>query len=391
LHFIFGFSIVNRVKQLHTFFKLTGIFSVLVFSGIVIFSLGTPAHAACSKPAPLTAAAYQSLLRDPINGKWYHGDSGASVKIPDGRVLWTFGDTVIGSAAATRGSTFINNSALIVEKGCITPLTGPINAQGKETTWIKPTTLTDIAGKDDYYWSTTPFMDGSTLRMFVQHMYNDASGFHPIGTDLVTFSLSGSVPKVASISKTPGSVGYEKLPLWGAAVVRSGNYTYVFGSINKHETWVFGSYYYLARVPNGSLTNQSSWRYWTGSTWSTVQSAAQPIITGAAGLGTVVSIQKKSTGEYILISKKYDAFGTDLFAWKATNLTGPWTEVTPALIAPIPTTKATEQDITYLGLGHPEALLLSGKLLVTWSFNSNDPSFFGDSRYGIYFSEVNQP
>lgn len=378
------------MKQLKTFFQLTGIFSILVFSGFVIFSLGKPASAACSKPAPTTAAAYQKLLRDPINGKWYHGDSGASVKLPDGRVLWTFGDTLIGSAAATRGTTFINNSALLVEKGCVTPVTGALNAQGKETSWVKPSTTTDIPGIDDYYWSTTPFMDGSTLRMFVQHMYNDATGFHPIGTDLVTFNTSGNLPKVSSISKTPGSLGYEKLPLWGAAVVRSGNYTYVFGSINKHETWVFGSYYYLARIPNGQLTTQSSWRYWTGSTWSTAQTAAQPIINGAAGLGTVVSIHKKSTGEYILISKKYDAFGTDLYAWKASNLTGPWTEVTPALIAPL-ATLGVNQEISYLGLGHPEVLLGSGKLLVTWSANSNDPSFFGDSRYGIYFAEVNQP
>lgn len=388
-------TIKKRKKKIklhpkHHLPMIAGFFAVLLSGAMVLFAL-QPALAACSISAPTTAAGYQNLLRGNLNGKWYHGDYGQSVLLPNGKTLWVYGDTLIGTSAAVKANTFIHNSAILVEKGCATPLTGTLTSAKKETAWMTPPAAIDLPNKDDYYWINTPFMDGSTLRIFLSHMYNDASGFHPVGSDIATFTISNGVPKLSSITKTPGSAGNGNTPFWGAAVVNSGNYQYIFGSINKHEPYVFGNYYYIARVPVGSVTNQSSWRYWNGSTWVSNQSAATAIIPGTVGLGASVSVYKKSNGTFVLISKKYDAFGTDLVAWKATAITGPWTEITPALIAPIPTPNYTTQDYTYLGLGHPELTLPSGKLLVTWSLGSYDASFFGDSRYGVYFSEVPKP
>lgn len=369
-----------------------GLLLSLIISGFMIFSSAHPASTACSKPSPTTAGAWEQLLRGPINGKWYHGDYGQSVKLPNGKLMWVFGDTFIATAGATRSNLLINNTALLTEKGCITALTGPV-VNEKETSWIKPTGTNDIPNQEDYYWPSTPFMDGSTLRMFLLHMYNDANGFHVIGVDLATLNTSGAQPKVSSVIKTSASAAGDTTPLWGAATVASGGYNYIFGSLNKHELWVFGKYYYLARVPVGQTTNSASWRYWNGSAWVKDATAATPIINGSVGLATNVNVYKKSNGEFVIINKKYDPFGTDLVALKTRTITGPWTELTPPLIAPIPlpTPSISPRDHTYLGIGHPWVPLASGKLLVNWSLNFEGWDAFGDHRYGIYFSEVPQP
>jgi hypothetical protein len=374
----------------------------LLFKGLISFVLlsilfiATPqAEAACSLPAPTTAAAYETLLRNtPINGRWYHGDGGLSVQLPNGKKLWIFGDTFSGTVTngtQNWGDQFVHNSALLQEKGCVSVITGSTNAAGKPTDWLKPTGALDYPNMDDYYWINTPYMDGNNLQIFLLHMYNDANGFHIIGSDIATFNVSGSTPTLVSIKPTPGSKNYDSAPWWGAAFIRDNSYTYIYGSLNKHELWVFGHHYYLARVPNGQVTTPSQWRYWTGSTWSSNQADVQPIIDGTAGLGAAATIYQKPNGENVLISKKFDAFGTDLVAWKTPYFTN-WTEQAPPLIAPIPNVDTNAQEKTYLGLAHAHAALaVSNNLLVSWSLNSDAANFFGSPRYGIYFSEVPKP
>lgn len=347
-------------------------------------------QSACSKPAPTTASGYQQLLRGDINGKWYHGDAGQSVQLPDGRVLWTYGDTWVGAAGQSRGSTFVNNTALLTDKGCITPITGPI-ASGKETTWILPNAQTDTPNLTDYYWPNTPFMDGSTLRVFLSHMYNDSSGFHPIGIDLASFDVSGPKPVLQSLVKTSASAAGTTTPLWGGLVLTSGPHHYIFGSVNKSEQYVLGHYQYLARVAIGKVASQADWQYWNGSSWVNNQSAAVAIIPGTHGIGVGASGYIKPNGEIIIVGKKYDNLGTDLVAWRANSITGPYSEVTPALQAPVPPANFTSKDMTYAGLAHPWAPMASGKLLISISRNSEDLAFFGDTRYGNYFYEVNKP
>ena len=339
----------------------------------------------------IATSPYEALLRNPISNKWYHGDSGQSVMLPNGKVLWVFGDTSIGNSGSNKAYTMINNSAILTtDLSSAVALTGPVS-NGIETSWIKPNSATDDPNhSNDYYWSSTPFMDGTTLRVFLLHMYNDTSGFHPLGVDLASFSVSGSVPTLTSLVKTPGSAAAESTPLWGAGVYQDDKYTYILGSLNKHEYLVFGHYYYLARVPNGQVDKSSSWEYWNGSSYDTSASSAVVIIPGSTGLGTDVTIYKDNTGKFVIVGKKYDVFGTDLVAWKANSITGPWTEQAPALIAPIPMPNPpmTPKDISYLGLAHPWAKLSTGKMLISWSVNSNDPSFLGDIRYGVRLSEV---
>jgi hypothetical protein len=351
----------------------------------------TPTSAtSCAKPAPTTAAGYQTLLRDtPMNGRWFHGDGGFSVALPNGKKLWIFGDSFTGTMSGQTqnwADQAVHNMALVQDKGCISPITGPVASNGKFTDWLKPTATQDRTDVEDYYWVNTPFMDGTKLRIFLLHMYNDADGFHIIGSDLATFNVSGATPVLEEIKGTPGANnGAYGLPFWGAAVIRDNSYTYIYG-----EPYVFGHYYYLARVPNDQLTNDFQWTYWTGTDWVGDQNQAQPVINGSEGLAAGVNIYQKPDGTNVFLNKKYDAFGTDIYAWTSPYLTG-WTQQATPLVAPIPNVDEAAGENTYLAEAHNWATLASGKLLASWSLNSYAASFFGSPKYGIYFTEVTQP
>lgn len=378
--------IIKQYKQISvSLFLLIGFF---VFSSI----LSSKVEAACALPSPTTAAGYENLLHNATkNGRWYHGDYGQSIAIPNGRNLWLFSDTVSGTVdpngTQNWGDQMIHNSALVTENGCSTVLVGPNNAQGKATDWI-PMGSRDVPNLDDYYWLNNPFIDGQYLRIFLLHMYNDANGFHVIGSDIATLNSAGTLVNVLS---TPGSNNGEMGIWWGAGVVKEGSYTYIFGAQNKREYLVFGHYYYLARVPNGQVTTPSAWRYWNGSSWVTNQANAQFVMSGNGGVGSSATVYQKGPGSYVLIGKKEDVWGTDVAAWTAPALTGPWTEKQPHLVAPIPNVDASAGEVTYLGLAHPQIVLPSGNLLVSWNFNSNAASFLGSPRYGVYFAEVAKP
>ena len=382
-----GFMNKGYIKNLFVFLG-----GVVMLGVLLTFPTINKAYASCSTPPPTTAAGYQDLLRGSVNGKLYHGDLGKSVALPNGKILWVFGDTLIGTSGATKLTVGIHNSGLLTENGCISAVTGPLDANGNETTWVTPNATTDVPNLDDYYWASTPFMDGSTLRMFLSHMYNDAYGFHNIGVDLASFDVSSGTPVLQSVVQTPGSANGNTAPSWGASVLRNGYYTYIFGTVYTNTPWVWGNDYYLARVQNGRITNQSRWRYWNGSSWVSNQSAAAKVIDGTAGVGPGATVYRKSNGQYVIITKKFDMIGSDIVAFTASNLTGPWTEVTPSLMTiPALNPPMSSSDYTYMGLGHPEITLGSGNLLVNWSVGSSDFSAFGDPQAGVYFGEVSQP
>jgi hypothetical protein len=357
-------------------------------SGGGYVKFGTPSS--CPTPAPTTAAAYEQLIRGGIGGKKYTADDGQSARLPNGKVLWVFGDTFVRPEAQPNGGVFINNNFILTDKGCAQAVSGPNDAQGQPTSTVKPTGAFDKPGVTDYYWPNIPFMDGNTMYMFMGHMYNDASGFHMIGQDLAQFDVSGPVPVLTGLHQTPGSVSDgETAPAWGSSVLRTSDFTYIYGTVEKHEAWVWGKYYYVARVPNGQVANPAAWQYWGGASWVTNQATAAVIIPGTVGVGSTATVYQRTDGSYVLVSKKFDIIGGDIVAWTASSPAGPWTESSVLLTIPNVDTAAGEH--TYFGLAHPEVPLASGKMLVSWSLNSSDPGFFGSPRYGLYFGEAVQP
>jgi hypothetical protein len=111
----------------------------------------------------------------------------------------------------------------------------------------------------------------------------------PRGTVLAAFSAAqlssaGSGPSsdgVATPQLTPlpsyVPAGSDSPIAWGAAVLRTGDTVYVYGT-QTPDTAVPDRQLYVARVPASQLTQFAAWRFYAGSgRWAASQSAVQPL------------------------------------------------------------------------------------------------------------------
>src|SRR5690606_30288639 len=97
------------------------------------------------------------------------------------------------------------------------------------------------------------------------------------------------------------------------AFVRDGGYVYMFGTPNGRTGAA-----YLARVAEASVLTKTAYEYWTGSSWSSTESAATAIIAAPVA---ELSVQKNAyTGKWLLTYMQ----GADIVLRSATAPTSTW-------------------------------------------------------------------
>jgi hypothetical protein len=309
---------------------------------------GSPAPArvaACTAPAPTTAAGYQAMFDGKHDDTWAGGDQAASVALPDGRELWLFGDTL-------RGGQMVHSSALLQEGGCLQAL--PAAAE-----------LIPSRADGQWYWPQSATVLGRQLLVFCARVARTGTGafdFRPTGTDLAVFDLTGGTPRFARVLATPSSDVPETQFAYGAATVREGRWLYVWGS--RRLPGAFGRQVAVARVAAGAV--DGPWQFWTGSSWSDDRSAARPV---ADRWSTAFSIWRDGDGLHSL-TKQDDVYGHAVVLGTAASPAAAFREH-PVLEAP---SDVPHDVLLYSALAHPEIRLADGRLLVTVCRNSSDLS-----------------
>jgi hypothetical protein len=69
-------------------------------------------HVRCAKPAPMTAARYAAMFAAVPTSQWGAADGSLSVPLPDGRVVWLYGDTFSDGR-------FAHSTAITQDQGCL--------------------------------------------------------------------------------------------------------------------------------------------------------------------------------------------------------------------------------------------------------------------------------
>src|SRR6266545_4577777 len=271
---------------------------------------GTPPAAAALPAGGMSAAALNTLFNAYGNtsGRWSGADSTASVLLPDGRAAWLFSDTFLGTVNAdfSRPTTspFINNS-IVVQDG--TSLVATLHGG----TVSAPESLVRATQAGEFYWVGDGTVDGGALRVLYNRYRRTGVGSLDValaGTALVTFDLPGLTLR-----------GITELPLgttvgWGSAMLEDGGYTYVYGTEGTADGMKFA---HLARVPAGGLAGP--WQFWTGSGWSTTESASARLM---SGVGTSFGIQKVN-GQYVVVTQETGLiFHPGFVAYTAATPTG---------------------------------------------------------------------
>ncbi|HEX7132644.1 MAG TPA: DUF4214 domain-containing protein [Iamia sp.] len=226
-----------------------------------------------------------------VGGNWTAGDGAYSIELPDGRVLWYYSDSYVGSSNPasldyiepdhSRGHVFFINNQVVVQ----TPNpSGPSTFENQWPYGVRQNYFANpAAGR--VYWPGASFMkDEDTVSVLLRDWRLPVPGVPGDHGEIVGVAVADidvddldapptpvDIPALAPSGSNPNctEVEYQDSAL---ADPDGLGYTYVYG-IERCPGGVLGSVYHLhvARLQGTDLTAASSanpWRYWVGGTWS---------------------------------------------------------------------------------------------------------------------------
>lgn len=312
--------------------------------------------AAPQYPTPATAeAAFAGVLPNSSGARWFTGDGGWTILHPATCArLHIFGDSAVTNAAGQH--VMLHGNAILQTE--------------VDLRLVSSGSLIPDSSDGSIDWPGPLVWDGGKLYSFTSHVHPlPTGGWENIGKDLAEFNWDGSGGLTYQGKWVTPATALVSGVMWGAAVMRTASYVYVYGTMHQ-EGW-FGSRVYLARVPNGKLHISQSWQFWTGSTWSKWERDAAQIISEFGGPADAFSAAYVN-GQTILVSKKDGNMGSEVTKWVSSNGIGPWMTTK---IMDIPW---SETDQTYLVMAHYDMRYTDGTVPVTVSHGRGSSGSLGD-------------
>lgn len=305
--------------------------------------------------AALTAekAVYWDSVFTRYGGGWTGGDAAISYKLPDGRVMWLWGDSFLDTVYPDRHRNvigFINNQVVTM------------NMQGGDfTTYYggtkqNPLAYFDVPGSK-YYWPVFAFMNTlqTEVYVFLDKMKatgeGGAFGFKLTGVDVAILNY----PDLSIREIRPFSTG-DKINWGGSAWEGDDGYIYLYGV----ESTQYNKFARVARTPKNKPLSTVS--YFNGSAW-----VSQPEKNGRLQGGLSESFSFFShAGKYYLLSQE-NLLGPNIYLYDAASPTGPFTN--KRLLYTTPTQVGTWNVVTYNATAHPEFITNDGQLLLGYCTN----------------------
>jgi hypothetical protein len=304
----------------------------------------------CVVPAPTTAAGYTAAFAG-VDGDWAAGDQASSTRLPDGRVVWLFADTLVGGR-------LVHNSLVLQDQGCFKAVPGPDRGE-----------VIPNPAPGTWYWPQHAIADGTRVWVTAVRVAGTSSGFlgfRVLGVDLAEFEvIEGGSPRLVAVHATPASGAGDFGVLWGTGVGREGTTLYLYGTRRVPGSTPAGKELLLARVSRTNLADPSAWRYRTITGWTRDPAQAAVLVPACGGMSTALSAHRSDLG-WVLVTKRDDFLGDAVIALVGPDSWGPFRE--RMLFA----STTTAQRLEYLPLAHPELPLEDGSLLVSLNHNNID-------------------
>jgi hypothetical protein len=347
---------------------------------------------------------------------WSGADVAGTVALGDGRVVWLFGDTWIGTIRNGKrmlGSRMVNNSIAVHPLDRSAPWKapdptavhfywGPADRDGHPTAWVRPAEQSgDRETRErsrEWLWTTGGGLavrsPPGSLRLFVFFFRVARSpqgkgvwGFTIVGTALGVIDNAAeaadrwdvrlvNLPNdfVAVSRKADGAkVAPADAELtWGMAACidrdsrgRNSPDALIYGERRS----VFGNRgLVLARAPAASIDRFDTWKFYAGkNSWSPTPAAAVPLATGIAPEFSVERLDDRSRAIWTLVQSE-PFLGRRILLRRASRADGPWSG--PTFLARVSDVERNRSYFTYAAKGHA-VLSRPGELLITYIVNSN--------------------
>ena len=334
---------------------------------------------------------------------WTGADGCYSVEMGDGRTLWLYSDTWVGTVAKGKhaeGSRLVNNSIGLQpaisggkppKHDSLEFFWGKPRKDDKPRAWIEPALEVKAgdpqAADKSWYWlldgcMVAPPGGGKKLLIFLMHMGRKKEG----GDGVFNFRMLGGALAVVSnpleeISKWKVSQvvnphsrrsGANDIS-WATALYLADKdgpgepgTLYIYGirdvkGLNKHVV--------LARAPASRADDFSTWRFFAGNRWSEKSSEAARITDQAVNEHTVESITYKEESRLVLVESQ-PVFGKHILVRTAERPEGPWSGLKKVFLVEN-LDKGRHKRFTYAGKGHTH-LSAPGELLISYVINSHN-------------------
>jgi hypothetical protein len=298
-----------------------------------------------------TEATYWDSVFTRYGNGWTGGDGAISYKLPDGRVMWLWGDSFLDTVYQDRHRPvvgFIHNQVTTMDMN-----------GGNFTTYYGGTKKNPLpyfqASGSDFYWPVFSFMNNNNTGVYVFLNRVEAFGtgafdFKVIGVDVAVLNYpSLSIQKIVPFSR-------DTTVNWGGdAFENSDGYVYLYGA----ESTKYNKYVHVART---SKSNPLNVTYWNGSTWTNNPDSSARVLGGVSQGFSFFQYQ----GKQYLLSQE-NLLGPNIYIWNAASPVGPFTKkrlvyTTPQKVDNIPVW-------TYNAKAHLE-FTTNNQLLVGYCTNS---------------------
>ncbi|MFI9415040.1 amidase family protein [Nocardia gamkensis] len=293
---------------------------------------------------------------------WTGADSTYSRRLPDGRHLWMFSDTFLGTVhpdgSRPATSPMVKNTFVVDDQGRLSTVHGG--------TADAPTAVVP-SPKGQMLWVGGGYVTGNILDiMLVRFVNNDPDDlmWGLTWDENVLARFDADDLSLIDLTPMPSQAGV----MWSAWLDYDGTHTYVYGTEESGSD----KYMHVARVSGDDL--RARWEFFDGEGWTPNENDSARIMPGVANEYSVTRWRDR----YLLITQDTSApFSAEIWAYLSDSPTGPFTS--PTLVYRAPEAGATgsfgdPNVYAYNAHEHPD--LRSGDTLIV-SYNVNSLDFEG--------------
>jgi hypothetical protein len=315
-----------------------------------------------------TLPAYEAaFIRD---AGWTGGDGAYSVALGDDRLLWLFGDTLIGRVTEGRriDSHLIHNSAAIQ--------TGAHPAERSLSFFYRTTEsglpqalfLPDLM--NGWWWPYHGVRTPQGLFLFwlqIEAAEGPAAfGFRLIASWLAQVENPCAPPDAWTLTARRIPWGNERR-LFGSSILVRDGFVYIYGTVDEAATGAARKQVVLARVPVGELAEFGAWRFYAGGEWVADGERALPVCDEAAAELSVSHLP--GSDRYVMVYTR-GGLSETIDLRSAPRPEGPWSE--PVSVYRCPEADWAPEIFCYAAKAHPALATGEGELIVTYVTNSTD-------------------
>jgi hypothetical protein len=301
---------------------------------------------------------------------WIGGDGVYSAVLARDRILWLFGDSLLGSVRDGRreGAVMVNNTVGVQAKDGKDASIRFVAGKEKDR---KATAVFAPEDAKGWFWTQAAIRSGDRLFVFLPQIERGKErgpfGFRQVAQWLAVVENPDDEPEKWRVKqhRLPfASFGTDRERSWGSAVLEDGGRLYVYGYDEERGKGIGKKRLTVARVPAGKLTDFGAWEFRTADGWSDRPGDAAPL---ADGLASEFSVSRAPGGDGYVAVYTENGLGERIVGRFADAPEGPWSA--PLLLYRCPEMGKDRGVFSYAAKAHAWASK-GDELLVSYCVNA---------------------